>query len=107
MDYRDYRSIYELFNEVSANNSDRGAYQYKQGDTWHEVTWDQARATVHRISRALIALDVSKNDRVCLLSGTRLEWSLLDLGIVCCGAVTVGIYPSNLAEDCAYIVDDR
>jgi long-chain acyl-CoA synthetase len=40
---------------------------------------------------------------VCILSRTRLEWVLSDFGAVCCGAVTVGIYPSNLAADCAYI----
>jgi long-chain acyl-CoA synthetase len=48
---------------------------------------------------------VAKGDRVCILSGTRLEWSLSDYGIVGCGAVTVGIYHSLLPHDCAYIVN--
>ncbi|MES1209442.1 MAG: long-chain fatty acid--CoA ligase [Pseudomonadota bacterium] len=34
------------------------------------------------------------------------EWMLCDVGILLCGAVTVPIYASNTAEQCAFIVRD-
>jgi len=101
----EYQSLYELFQGVSTTHSTRPAYRYKKGGSWVDLTWARTREEVNRVSKALIAEGIGKGDRVCILSRTRLEWVLADFGIVCCGAVTAGIYPSNLAEDCAYIVD--
>ena len=101
----DHQSIYELFQEVTTVNGSKLAFQHKKNGSWFDVTWTEARDSVTRVSKALIALDVAKGDRICILSGTRLEWCLCDYGIVGCGAVTVGIYHSNLPPDCAYIVN--
>jgi len=101
----EYQSLYELFQGVSTTNSDRPAFKSKKGGAWVEIDWAEARDRVNRISRGLIALEVKKGDRVCILSGTRLEWVLCDYATVCSGAVTVGIYPSNLPADCAYIIN--
>ena len=101
----EYQSLYELFQSVSASNSDRPAFTTKQDGEWIGIDWAETRERVNRITRALIALGAKKGDRVCILSGTRLEWVLCDYGTVCSGAVTVGIYPSNLPADCAYIVN--
>jgi len=101
----DHQSIYQLFQEVTTVNGSKLAFQYKKGGNWFDVTWTEARESVSRVSKALIAMGIAKGDRVCILSGTRLEWSLCDYGIVGCGAVTVGIYHSSLASDCAYIVN--
>ena len=101
----EHRSIYQLFEEVASTKAGGVAYQYKQDGEWRDVTWSEARGLVRRVARALMALGVQKGDRVDILSQTRLEWVLADFGIVSCGAVTVGIYPSNLAPDCAYIIN--
>jgi len=101
----EYQSLYELFQSVSATNADRPAFQTKQRGEWVGIDWAETRDRVNRISRGLIALGTKKGDRVCILSGTRLEWVLCDYGTVCSGAVTVGIYPSNLPADCAYIIN--
>jgi len=101
----DHQSIYQLFQEVTTVNGSKLAFQYKKGGNWFDVTWTEARESVARVAKALIATGVAKGDRICILSGTRLEWSLCDYGIVSCGAVTVGIYHSSLASDCAYIIN--
>ena len=101
----EYQSLYELFQGVSTTNSNRPAYRFKKQGSWVEMTWAETREAVNGISRALLALGMKKGARVCILSRTRLEWMLCDLGIVCAGGVTVGIYPSLLAGDAAYILD--
>lgn len=101
----DHQSIYQLFQEVTTVNGSKLAFQHKKGGAWFDITWTEARESVTRVSKALIAMDVAKGDRVCISSGTRLEWSLCDYGIVSCGAVTVGIYHSLLPADCAYIIN--
>ena len=45
-------------------------------------------------------------DRVAILGQTRLEWVQADTGTMNAGGVTVGIYPSNLGPECAYIMND-
>jgi long-chain acyl-CoA synthetase len=69
------------------------------------VTWREQAERCKKISKSLIALGVQKGDRVNILSTTRLEWVQCDFGIGNCGAVTVGIYPTNLPADCAYIIN--
>ena len=98
-------STCELFQNTVQAHPDGIAYRYKKDGTWHDVTWSQHADRVARIGRALMTLGVEHGDRVCILSDTRLAWVESDFGIVSAGGVTVGIYPSSLAEDCAYIIN--
>ncbi len=100
-----HQSIYELFHEITSKNPDKISYRYKSAGAWKGVTWREQAETCKKISKSLMALGVKKGDRVNILSPTRLEWVQCDFGIVNCGAVTVGIYPTNLAPDCAYIIN--
>jgi long-chain acyl-CoA synthetase len=100
-----YQSIYELFTHVSTANPGKAAYRYKSAGAWKIVTWREQVEMCKQISKSLMALGVKKGDRVNILSQTRLDWVQCDFGVVNCGAVTVGIYPTNLAPDCAYIVN--
>jgi len=101
----DYPSLYQMFQEVSTINGSKLAFRHKRDGNWFDVTWTEARETVQRVSKSLIALKIEKGARASILSQTRLEWVLCDFGIVSCGAVTVGIYPSNLPDGCAYVLD--
>ena len=101
----DYPSLYQMFQEVSTINGSKLAFKHKRKGNWFDVTWTEARETVQRVSKSLIALKIEKASKASILSQTRLEWVLCDYGIVSCGVVTVGIYHSNLAEGCAYILD--
>ncbi|MGH7599666.1 MAG: AMP-binding protein, partial [bacterium] len=100
-----HQSIYELFHEITSKNPDKISYRYKSAGAWKGVTWREQAETCKKISKSLMALGVKKGDRVNILSPTRLEWVQCDFGIVNCDAVTVGIYPTNLAPDCAYIIN--
>jgi long-chain acyl-CoA synthetase len=101
----DYPSLYQMFQEVSTINGSKLAFKHKRKGNWFDVTWAEARETVQRVSKSLIALKIEKGSKASILSQTRLEWVLCDFGIVSCGVVTVGIYHSNLPEGCAYILD--
>jgi long-chain acyl-CoA synthetase len=100
-----HQSIYELFHEIASKNPDKVAYRYKTAGAWKSVTWREQAETCKKISKSLMALGIKKGDRVNILSQTRLEWVQCDFGIVNCGGVAVGIYPTNLAHDCAYIIN--
>ena len=84
-----YRSIPEMFLKRVAETPDKKALaRPAPGDagppvwlTWREVA-DRAKA----IAAGLHDLGVRTEDRVAILAGTRLEWVLADLGIMCAGA---------------------
>ncbi len=82
------------------------AYRYPRGDSWESVTWDEAGQRVRRLAAGLVALGVQPEQRVGIVSGTRYEWVLADLAVMCAGAATTTVYPSTNGEDTAYILGD-
>ncbi len=99
------KSIYEMFKNVCEKNKDKVAYRYKKEGNWIPVTWAENQEACKNISKSLMALGVKKDDKVDILSWTNLEWIQIDMATVSIGAVVVGIYPNNLADDCAYIIN--
>src|SRR6478672_6734242 len=94
------------FLERVAKSPQREAFRYPVGESWKSVTWKQAGGDVSRIAAGLLALGVTAEQRVGIASGTRYEWIIADLGIMCAGAATTTVYPSTNEEDTAYILSD-
>ena len=68
------------------------------------VTYRQVGEASREIGLGLMAFGLSRGDRVAILSTTRLEWCLADIGSILGGFVTVPIYPSNLPDQVEYIL---
>lgn len=100
-----YQSVYQLLNAVVAANPNKTAYQFKREGQWRNVTWSEQAVRCKQIAKSLLALGVKHGERVAILSTTRLEWVQCDFGIMNAGGVTVGVYPTNLAADCAYVIN--
>ncbi|NUU26095.1 MAG: long-chain fatty acid--CoA ligase [Streptomycetaceae bacterium] len=90
---------------------DAEAYRYPSPlpdgrEEWLSLTWAQTSDRVTAIAAGLVALGVAPTDRVGIVSETRVEWILADLGIVCAGAATTTVYPSTNADEAAFILAD-
>jgi len=104
-----YRSIPDMFLHRVAETPDKHAFGSPAPDdagdpvwlTWREVD-ERARA----IGAGLTTLGVQPEDRVGVLSGTRVDWILADLGIMLAGAATTTVYPTTEPEEAVYIVKD-
>jgi long-chain acyl-CoA synthetase len=94
------------FLERVAKSPHREAFRFPEGDGWASVSWKQAGDEVSRIAAGLLSLGVQAEQRVGIASGTRYEWILADLGIMCAGAATTTVYPSTNEDDTAYILSD-
>ncbi|MGI8729077.1 MAG: AMP-dependent synthetase/ligase [Solirubrobacteraceae bacterium] len=81
------------------------ALKYPQGEGWREISYRELGASVREIAKGLMALGVEAGDRVAILSETRAEWTLADLGGICAGAVVVPIYQTNSPEECRYVLE--
>jgi long-chain acyl-CoA synthetase len=82
------------------------AFRYPVGEAWESLTWQQAGDRVRRLAAGLMSLGIESEQRVGIASGTRYEWILADLAVVCSGAATTTVYPTTNADDTAYILGD-
>jgi long-chain acyl-CoA synthetase len=89
--------------QATPNNT---AYSYPVGSGWKTVSWKEFGEQVKQIAMGLKAFGLEAEQRVAILAGTRYEWIAADMGILCAAGATTTIYPSSLADDCAYIVSD-
>ena len=104
---KDFRSVAEMFNERVKSTPDVRAFQFPKGeDGWQWMTWAETGARVHAVALGLRQLGLEFEQRCAILSTTRMEWVLADLGVMCGGGATSTIYPSNTPAECVYIITD-
>jgi len=100
------RNVPELFLERVGKTPTAEAFRYPLDGGWKTLDWSETEARVRAIASGLRALGV-RDEQVCaILSSTRIEWILADYGVLCAGAATSTIYPSSLADECAFILSD-
>ncbi|HEY8479262.1 MAG TPA: long-chain fatty acid--CoA ligase [Spirillospora sp.] len=78
----------------------------RSGDAWSAVTAAEFVAEIKAAAKGLVAAGIEPGDRVCLLSRTRYEWTILDYAIWAAGAISVPIYETSSAEQIEWIVGD-
>jgi long-chain acyl-CoA synthetase len=100
------RSLIALFEATAARRGGAPAIRHKRGGAWIDVSWSELARRARDVSDGLAAVGVMPGDRVAVIGETQLEWVLADMGILGAGAVTVTIYQSNLADECAFILKD-
>lgn len=59
-----------------------------------------------KIAHYLDSIGIEKEERVSIVSNTRPEWVMSDIGIMSCGAVVTSIYQTLTAKEIAYILYD-
>jgi long-chain acyl-CoA synthetase len=97
-------SVGRLFLDRVAASPSRPALVYPKGEDWETLTWAQVGERASAIAGGLLALGIQPEQRVAIASSTRVEWLLVDLGVMCAGAATTTVYPSTPDADVAYIL---
>ncbi|MEI2713562.1 MAG: long-chain fatty acid--CoA ligase [Nocardioides sp.] len=100
------KNVAVQFLDRVAATPDREAFRYPVGEVWESLTWKQAGEQVDRLAAGLMSLGVAMEERVGIASGTRYEWVLADLAVMCAGAATTTVYPTTNEDDTAYILAD-
>jgi long-chain acyl-CoA synthetase len=106
MDMNGVRSLADMFLRRIAATPDRDAFLFPTEPGWGRYTWREAGERVRAIACGLRSLGVDLEARCAILSSTRIEWVLVDFGIMCAGGATTTIYPSNTPDECAFILND-
>ncbi|MBD3862417.1 MAG: long-chain acyl-CoA synthetase [Olleya marilimosa] len=78
----------------------------KYDGKWVSISTKKYLEQANTISRGLLRLGVTKNDKIAVISSTnRTEWNIMDIGILQLGAQNVPVYPTISEEDYAYVLN--
>ncbi len=101
-----FRSVVELFHHRVDSTPDADAMYGRRGETWYTWKWREVGQRARRLACGLRSLGLERGQRCAILAKTRPEWVLADMAILAAGGATTTIYPSNLPDECAYILEN-
>ena len=96
----------KLFLHRCLTLSDQTAHREKTLGIWTSHSWTQFLEAARAIGMGLAAMGLERGDVVSVLSEDNKEWLYADLGIQCMGGITNGIYPTDSAEQVAFLLND-
>ncbi|MGB9615876.1 MAG: AMP-dependent synthetase/ligase [Desulfomonilaceae bacterium] len=100
----DNLTIPQMFVKRATQRPDKVALRRKYLGIWRDITWGEYLEITRHTCLGLVALGLDKGDRVAVIGENRPEWLFADMGTMCAGGVTVGIYTTSSAEQCEYVV---
>lgn len=102
-------SVGDMLRQRIAETPDKPAYMEPdphQDGNWITHTWAQTGTIVNEVAAGLLARGLQHEQRVAILSSTRVEWIFVDLAIACAAGATTTVYPNTTEGDVAYIIED-
>jgi long-chain acyl-CoA synthetase len=100
------RTLCDILVHLESSSSKPDLLRHKTEGAWKGIPTEAFCRQVRESARGLRALGVRRGDRVAILSENRPEWAVADHAILAAGAVTVPIYPTLLADQVEYILED-
>ena len=84
---------------------DRVALREKEFGVWQPVSWRAYHDRVRDLSLGLVALGLSRGDKVAIIGDNRPEWVMGEIAAQAAGAASVGIYQDSNLTEVAYVID--
>jgi long-chain acyl-CoA synthetase len=73
---------------------------------WRSISTEAFVDKMHLVSRSLIGMGIKPGDKIAIIThANRMEWDILDQGILQIGAIDVPIYPTMTEQDYEYIMN--
>src|SRR5256714_8228453 len=85
---------------------DRPAIREKKFGVWHPTSWRQWMEISRDIAYGLNAIGFKPGDVASVIANAVPEWVFADMGILCAGGVSSGIYPTDSETQVEYLVND-
>ena len=82
------------------------ALREKDLGIWNEYTWADYGEQARLAGLGLLALGLARGDVCSVAAEAVKEWLFVDLGIICVGGVTSGVYPTDSSTQVEYLIND-
>lgn len=99
-------TVVKLFCHRVKENGNRTALREKKLGIWEAITWEEYGRRAREVGMGLVALGMKKGDICSILSEDNKEWFFSDMGIMCCGGVTNGVYTTDSSKQLEYLLND-
>lgn len=99
-------TIPRMFWNAVALRGDKIIFRQKSFGLWQTLTWRELAGIAREIGMGLIELGFDPGETTSILGNTRQEWLFSDLGVLCAGGVSSGIYPTDSASQVEYLTQD-
>ena len=99
-------TVPRLFCNAVASRGDQVWLREKELGLWRAWTWREVGQAVREVALGLAAIGFEPGHTASVLSNTVVEWVLADLGILCAGGVSNGIYPTDAPAQVHYLCED-
>ena len=97
----------KLLRQNAARYGSRVALREKDLGIWQRISWVDYLAHVRNLALGLLELGLEDyEDKVSILADNCPEWLYADLAAQSCRAYAVGIYPTNVAEQVRFLLDN-
>lgn len=94
------------FDATAARLAERPALHRRRDGRWEALRFSDVAERGRAIAAGLAALGVERGDRVAVLSETRVEAVLADLGILAAGGVAAPVYQTCTPRECEHVLRD-
>jgi long-chain acyl-CoA synthetase len=101
------KRIFDLLDRFKAHPGTIGNYKLgcKEEGKWKEYTTEDYIRIANNVSYGLLAMGITKGDKIATISNNRPEWNFMDMGMAQIGAVHVPIHPTLTTEELVYILN--
>nr|WP_120491857.1 AMP-binding protein [Corynebacterium lactis] len=100
-------SIGHLIRRRTTATPGKEAYRFRDvAENWVSLTWSQFNDRVQELSAGLLAVGLTKDSAAAIIAGTSIEWVEADISLMSIGVQSIAIYPTSIAEDISYILQD-
>jgi len=100
------KTISEMFFNTVEKYSDKNLYYYKSNSEWIGVKGSEIKSKVESLIKSFHVIGVTVNDNLGIISANSPLWAISDYAIICSGCTTVTIYPTLIASQIKYIIND-
>jgi long-chain acyl-CoA synthetase len=83
------KTIIDLLENSVKKYPDNPYILEKKTDRYEAMTYRETKEQVYKVAAGLLALGIKKGDRVALISESRIDWVISELGILHTGAICV------------------
>jgi long-chain acyl-CoA synthetase len=99
-------TIAKSFLKAVETRGDRPAIREKKFGIWQPTSWREWLQISKDIAYALHAIGFRPGDVASIIANAVPEWVYADMGILCAGGVSSGIYPTDSVAQVEYLVND-
>ena len=95
-----------LFRKRVADLGAKVAIREKDFGIWNEYSWADYGEQARLAGLGLKSLGLERGDICSIASEVNKEWMFADLGVICIGGITNGVYPTDAPNQVEYLIND-